>query len=481
MKDIKSTETYKQFMYEIPHYIYSEVAKSVNQLCGLSKTSSMIANLFTTLPLQIELRHITNQPKPRKKLNALEEFTHAYLKHDDSTKVIIAFWYDSEKHIKRITKAINKHPEFFAYLYMREALKLTRRMNTATHYRMMSSIIKYNNPAIVGTEHYKYSIQACNYAVNDTLRQLFAVSPLANKFNTIIEGQAYDATYATLSEMDIVAKLATANIVTPYDDDGEEIIDDDFSYNHMLNTLLPASIDGAIPVDEHIQTDLGETLENHLGGMSRGTGSAAIFGQFFTAKKVSTGWFKKLAAKFSKDVYYMTNTFKSQWSSLNITYRKQFKAPNTSYEDNKLSVILSVDHSGSVSTEGLQQLLYLFEKQSKRITNLMVLIHDTEIVREFTIKSDFDIKSNPDFLAALSHRYAVGGTSHSHVFSRINDMLTTKQIDPTKSIYISFSDNFSDIPASIAKYPAIKQLSVTFLASAANPMNIAGCIDISMQ
>ena len=67
----------------------------------------MIANLFTTLPLQIELRHITNQPKPRKKLNALEEFTHAYLKHDDSTKVIIAFWYDSEKHIKRITKALS--------------------------------------------------------------------------------------------------------------------------------------------------------------------------------------------------------------------------------------------------------------------------------------------------------------------------------------------------------------------------------------
>jgi hypothetical protein len=479
MKDIKSTETYKQFMYEIPHFIYSEVAKSTNQLCGLSKTSSMIANLFTTLPLQIELRHITNQPKPRKKLNALEEFTHAYLKHDDSTKVIIAFWYDSEKHIKRITKAINKHPEFFAYLYMREALKLTRRMNTQTHYRMMSSIIKHNNPAIASTQHYKYSIQACNYAVNETIKQLFAASPLANKFNTIIEGQAYDISYATLSEMDIVAKLVVANLSN--DEEQSEEFDDDFVYDHTFNSIFSADINGSIPADEYIQTNLGETLENHLGSMSRGTGSAAIFGQFFTAKKVSTGWFKKLAAKFSKDVYYMTNTFKSQWSSLNITYRHKFKAPNTSYEDNKLSVILSVDHSGSVSTEGLQQLLYLFEKQSKRITNLIVLIHDTEIVREFTIKSDFNIKSNPDFLAALSHRYTVGGTSHNHVFSRINDMLTTKQIDPAKSIYISFSDNFSDIPASMTKYPAIKQLSVTFLTPEANPMNIVGCTDISMQ
>ena len=87
----------------------------------------------------------------------------------------------------------------------------------------------------------------------------------------------------------------------------------------------------------------------------------------------------------------MTNTFKSQWSSLNITYRNKFKAPNVAYEDNKLSVILSVDHSASVSTEGLQKLLYLFEKNSKRITTLFVLIHDTEVVQEFTIESDFDI------------------------------------------------------------------------------------------
>ena len=212
-----------EFLHEASHLIFKEIAKSVNMLCGLSKTSSMIANIFTTLPIQIELRHITGQPKPSKKLNAIDEFVHAYIKHDDSTKVYIAFYYDTEKQLNRILKAINKHPEFFAYLYMREALKLTRRMNTQTHYRMMSSIIKYNNPAIASTQHYKYSIQACNYAVNDTIKQLFAASPLANKFNTIIEGQAYDPSYATLSEMDIVAKFATANLVTPYDDDGEEV------------------------------------------------------------------------------------------------------------------------------------------------------------------------------------------------------------------------------------------------------------------
>lgn len=463
MNNIKSTETYKQFMHDIPHFIYQEVAKATNQLCGLSKTSNMIVNLFTTLPLQIELRHITNQPKPRKKLNALDEFTHAYLKHDDSTKVIIAFWHNSEKHIKRITKAIHKHPEFFAYLYMREALKLTRRMNTATHYRMMSSIIKYNNPAIPATEHYKYSIQACNYVVNETIKQLFAASPLANKFNTIIEGQAYNPDYSTLSEMDIVAKLASIDI----SDELAENIDGDFVYDPIFNTILVDDTNGALPVDEHIQTDLGETLENHLGNMSRGTGSAAIFGQFFTAKKVSTGWLKRLTSKVEVDVHRMTNTFRSEWSGLNITYRKHFKAPRAKYTENKLSLVLSIDHSGSISTEHLQQLLYLIEKQGKRITDLHVIIHDTEVVKTFQLSNTTDISNDQKFKEALAHRMAVGGTSHATTFSYISDLLKTKQIDPNKTIYIAFSDFYSDVPEAIKLYPAIKQLNPIWLSCGA--------------
>ena len=87
----------KEFLHDTSHYIFKEVAKCVNQLCGLSKTSSMIANLFTNLPMQIELRHIKNQPKPSKKLNALDTFVHAYLKHDDSSKIYIAFFFNSKK------------------------------------------------------------------------------------------------------------------------------------------------------------------------------------------------------------------------------------------------------------------------------------------------------------------------------------------------------------------------------------------------
>ena len=467
-----------EFIHEASHLIFKEIAKSVNMLCGLSKTSSQIANIFTTLPIQIELRHITGQPKPSKKLNAIDEFVHAYIKHDDSTKVYIAFYYDTEKQLNRILKAINKHPEFFAYLYMREALKLTRLMNTKTHYTMMSGIIKYNNPGILPEDYYRYSIAACNMAVSNTIKQLFDASAISDKLSKIMEHK-FPNPNSSLSEMDILKSLVhdPELVGTPM-----EPIDDHSMYDPYLNEVFTkGNINGSIPIDEHIQTNLGESLTTHFASMSRGTGSAAIFEAAFTAKKVKTGWFKKLAAKFSRDVFYMTNNFRSQWSGLNVTYRHKFKAPKAHYEDNKLAVILSVDHSGSVSTAGLQKLLYLFEKHSKKITQLIVLIHDTEVVKEFILEDDFDISSNPNFKQALAHRFAVGGTSHLDVFKNIEQKLADGIIDPDKSIYISFSDNYSDIPESWSACPGMSKLSTTFLTPQDNPMNIPGTTDIAMQ
>ena len=469
--------TKQEFIHNSSHFIFKEAAKTVNQLCGLSKTSSMIANLFTNLPLKIEARFINEQPKPSKKLNSLDEYVHAYVKHDDSSAVYIAFFYSNEKWFERITRAINKHPEFFAYLYMREALKLTRLMNTKTHYRMMSGIIQHNNPSVPVEQRYLFSQRACNYAVNDTIQKLFAGSKLNNKLERIFDGQDYNPVYSGKSEMDILKDLIN------YDPNSMPAItklDPQFSYDDWSGQIFDAT-DGAINTEESIITDLGESISTQLASMSRGTGSESIFAESFTAKKVKTGWFKKLAAKFNREVYYMTNTFTSQWSSLNVTYRKQFKAPKVKYEENKLSVVLSIDHSGSVSTDGLQKLLYLFEKHSKRITQLFILVHDTEVVKQFTLESDFDIKTNPQFVEALAHRFAVGGTSHYDVFSKINDMLVAKTIDPAKTIYVSFSDNLSDIPKSWAAFPRLSKLSTTFLAPVNNPVNVAGTTDIAMQ
>ena len=466
-----------EFIYQAQSLIFKEVAKATNQLCGQSKTSSMIANLFVNLPIKIEARFITDLPKPAKKLNALDEFVTAYLKHDDSSKVMIAFFYSSEKHLTKILKRIEKHPTYFAYLYMREALKISRLMNTATHYRMMSNIIKHKAPSISPERHYALSIQACDYVINDTIHQLFKASAISSKLDEIFEEANYKSSWSGKSEMDVLTEL-----LTNYSPSDEPFSIGDFMYDPASNLIFPGNFNGAISHNEALVTDLGESVTNALATMSRGTGSAAIFEASFASKKVQTGWFKRLTNKFTKDVHYMTNTFRSEWSSLNVTYRHKFKAPKHTHEDHKLSVILSIDHSGSVATEGLQKLLYLFSKHSKRISDLYIIIHDDDIVKEFHIQSDFDVSTNPEFIQALGNRIACGGTSHFKVFSRIAELIKSKTIDPNKSLYCSFSDNYSDIPESWKANPAMTKLySTTFLAPESNPMEISGTTDISMS
>lgn len=469
--------TKQEFTHQAEKKIFSEVAKATNQLCGQSKTSSMIANLFVNLPIKIEARFIADLPKPTKKLNALDEFVTAYLKHDDSSKVMIAFFYSSDKHLTKIMKRIEKHPTYFAYLYMREALKVSRLMNTATHYRMMSNIIKHNAPSISPEDYYRLSLTACDYAVNNTIHQLFKASAISNKLDEIFEHANYNPAWSGKSEMDILVQLVGSRL-----DKSEEQLGE-FTYDSAYNLIYSMyKADDSISMSEAIQTDLGESISNALATMSRGTGSAPIFEASFAAKKVKTGWFKKLTSKFAKDVYYMTNTFRSEWSSLNIVYRHKFKAPKHTHEDHKLSVILSIDHSGSVSTEGLQKLLYLFSKHSKRISDLYIIIHDDDIVKEFHIQSDFDVSTNPEFTQALGNRIACGGTSHFKVFSRIAELIKSKTIDPSKSLYVSFSDNYSDITKSWKATPAMTKIySTTFLAPEHNPVSISGTTDISMS
>ena len=467
----------QEFIYQAESTIFKGVAKATNQLTGQSKTSSMIANLFVNLPIKIEARFIADLPKPAKKLNALDEFVTAYLKHDDTSKVMIAFFYSSEKHLTKIFKRIEKYPTYFAYLYMREALKVSRLMNTKTHYTMMSNIIKHKAPSLNPERHYVLSIQACDYVVNDTLHQLFKSSAIANKLDEIFEVANYKSSWSGKSEMDVLTEL-----LTNYSPSNEPFPIGDFMYDPESNLTYPGNFDGAISHNEALVTDLGESVTNALATMSRGTGSAAIFEASFASKKVKTGWFKKLTNKFTKDVHYMTNTFRSEWSSLNVTYRHKFKAPKHTHEDHKLSVILSIDHSGSVSTEGLSKLLYLFSKHSKRISDLYIIIHDDDIVKEFHIQSDLDVSADPEFIQALGNRIACGGTSHFKVFSRIAELLKSKTIDPSKSLYISFSDNYSDIPESWKANPAMTKLySTTFLTPEHNPVSISGTVDISMS
>ena len=116
------------------------------------------------------------------------------------------------------------------------------------------------------------------------------------------------------------------------------------------------------------------------------------------------------------------------------------------------------------------------EDKGSSISKLTVLIHDCEISKEFVLESDYGIDTNPNFKTALATRYQSGGTSHACIF----EWLQTNVTNPAESIFISFSDNYSDIERSWNNYPILRQMRSYLVCPVNNPMNVPA-VNILME
>jgi len=218
--------------------------------------------------------------------------------------------------------------------------------------------------------------------------------------------------------------------------------------------------------------DLADSIQDIISSNTKGSAAGELFEKLFESVKVETGWFKKIKASFKRQVFYKTHDYTTNWANLNNTYRRIYKSPKKQFLDTKVNIILSVDHSGSMSDNDLQKLLYLMESEATRIGAITVLVHDTRVIKEFTLENDYDITKSPQFKEALATRYTSGGTSHSCVFSHIQDM---KIPEPNMVIYMSFSDNHSDIDETFKNYPIMRKLTNYWIcAGANNPVSVLG-------
>ncbi len=202
-------------------------------------------------------------------------------------------------------------------------------------------------------------------------------------------------------------------------------------------------------------SDLSNTMQSLIESALRGTTAGSLFEDVFKSIKVNTGWFKKIKATFKKQVYYMTHNYTTSWVNINNTYRHIYMAPKKQFFDDKIEIILSIDQSGSMSTDDLQRLLYLIESEAKKITKLTVLIHSTVIIKQFELADEYDISKSQEFTEALATRWNSGGTSHDCVFQAIGD-LNIK--DPSKTIFLCYSDMQSNIEETVRSYPIMSRL-----------------------
>jgi len=475
--------TEQEFITLAENHIYKEVAKNTNLLVGKNKTASLSTGLFLKLPIEVSLEK-SYKPLPTltKELTSFMQYFSAYTKIGNTTKVYFTFIYHNEKDLKAIERHLDRHNVFYAFVYLHEVQHILRKHITHSYNTMMERIA-----GDIAFSHDLINI-AEDHAINYSLKDLFLASSLKSQWTVIEAIGMYNKDYHKnqLSDIDILKDLLKKNnpitkeqlsdMLSKISMDGKESIQPTEPYEASSGTQKSGSskegkCSTAADDMDNALSDLSESLQDIITTNTKGTKAGELFEKLFDSIKVETGWFKKIKAAFKRQVYYKTHDYSTSWANLNNTYRKIYKAPKKQFIDDKIAIILSVDHSGSMSTQDLQKLLYLIESESKRISYLKVLIHDTEIAHEFDIEDDYDIASSPEFTKALATRYTSGGTSHTCVFKHIQN---AKIKDLSKVIYMSFSDNYSDIDDVFNDYPVMRHVTKYWICTENNPVRSPG-------
>jgi hypothetical protein len=473
----------KEFIKAAEDFIYKEVAKNTNLLLGRNKTASLSTGIFLKLPIEIAVEQVEH---PLPVLNTeLKTFVHhmsAYTKLGDTTKVYFTFLYHELKDLKKLNRYLEKFSVFFAFVYLHEVQHILRKHITSSYNKLMNNIT-----GDIPHAHQLINI-AEDHAINYSLKDLFIASPLRSSWNAIEAVGMYDANYHSqkMSDIDILKDLLAQSKSMEVSELSPTFSKVEMDGKSSIQPIEPQGAeegDGGDTKDsdkcstkiddiDASMTDLADSIKEIIQTNTKGSAAGELFEEIFSAVEVETGWFKKIKASFKRQVYYKTHDFNTSWANLNNTYRKIYKAPKKQFLDQKINIILSVDHSGSMSTEDLQKLLYLIESESTRINSITVLIHDTVVIKEFRIEDDYDIASSPNFKEALATRYTSGGTSHRCIFNHIQNMNLP---DPDMVIYLSFSDNYSDIEECYKAYPVMNKLTKYWIcAGANNPVKVPG-------
>ena len=489
--------TPKQFIKSAEDLIYKEVAKNTNLLLGKNKTAGLSTGLFLQLPIEVTLN---KADKPintvNKNLNDMVEVFGAYVSSLDTTKVNMTFMYHTEKDLVQIEKHLHRHGVFFAFVYLHEVQHILRKHTTHSYNTMMLRIASK-----VKCPHHVINI-AEDHAINYSLKDLFNTSVLSGKWDEIEKIGMYNKKYHDNQMSDIeILKDLVANAEEP-------------EVSQMSSDMDSVTMDGKTSIQpnegmgngskgsnektgkgagedkaekggkcstttddlDKSLSDLADSLKDVIQSNTKGTQAGELFNQLFESVKVDIGWFSKLKKSFKRIVFYKTHDYSTSWANLNNIYRRIYKSPKKQFIADKMELVLSIDHSFSASTESLQKLLYLMEETSKSITKVTVLVHDTRIVKEFVVEDEYDLANSKEFKEAFATRFAAGGTSHSEVFNWLDTNI--KRLD--KSIYISYSDNYSDIQQEWAKHPKLRGLTTYFVCTEHNPINVKGTTDILM-
>ena len=470
------TDTTTTWLFNTEKYIYKEVAKQLNVMYDQDRTAPLAVGIFLKVPMKFNL--VQRDDVDYKELTNI--FT-AYTKVGDEVTTYFDFFYSKESDLPKLTELIERHATFWAYVYQHELLHILLKHITKPFHNRMVRIAKECKPGIDESILHNYINVAEDYFINYSIKDVVANNDVG--LSTFLELYMYSKDYQErkLSDIQILKEILEDTTVTNQSlgngyslqtvKDGKGNVSQSITKE---GTGTGEADEGEGASDTEL-ADLASAVNQVIQSHAKGSNSANCLNDLFSSIQVNTDWFKKLRTRFKRDVYYATHDYYTKWTNLNNRYRRIFKAPKKYFLDSKLEIVLSIDQSGSMPRDSLQKLLYLMETEGKKISKLTVLVHDNKVTKEFVLESDYGIDSNPDFKTALATRYQSGGTSHADVFRWLQNNIK----DPSKSLFMSFSDNYSDIEQEIHNYPIMRAMTSYFICPVNNPMK--GCTNILME
>ncbi len=465
------------FKIKFEEEFYLRVRNDINTSLQFQTDDLLSLGLFLHLPIKVSLEKVKNLPQKKfssqdKTLVSFLQYFSAYTIVEESREVNFfvnfLFLYRNQKDLDYLYNSLESATirEFLAFSYLHELQHILRRhttKSTQSIYRgVVESYISKHNKKLDNID--EFINMALDFAINYSLFEIIGDI----KFKSII---LYNRHYShtRMSELSILKDLLDSlddieitqtqkesskieNFTTTIKKEREITVS---NHRSKKDKLYSGDIQSDITIEEEI-LNLANLLTQFISDKQRGKQSKQVLDRLGGTIKVKSDWVKEILASLFIITRDITHQYISTWSSIKNQYRKIGLFPNKKFIKKTALVYASVDQSGSMSDYELRKINYLLTQVAKRVGYLQIIIHDSKIVKTFEFGKKSDNSYNIKLDKMLYNRYSFGGTSHKDVFEYLDKQIPQSEI--ANSIYISFSDNYSDIKEVYGNYRVIQKI-----------------------
>lgn len=438
--------TKEEFKEEIELVIIKDMVKDVNKMLGASKTAFLSTSLLLKLkPVFVAVEDEYATLPKASTIEDLDDIFKAYIPFDDPTIVIFEIAFNNKKTLKRALKLATKHGSYFAFHYIKHLHATLAQVNTVAYQQAIMKAVKdKEHPFAIASSAIDRS------TTTNALKTLKAsgvnikgLSDVVEPLTTSSLDNELEALANEMSDKSVtkIPKFIRKLRIKPIEhiDEALEVVSDHAQGAGSFGYESGAS-------KESIIVDLSQAMAHTLSSSCKGTAVGDIMAASFESNHIDALWFDNLGKSLASQIIEKSHEGYASWGNLSKTKRHLYHSPIRISSEHKLNLYVTIDQSGSVSTGDLQKILSIFEQYSHLISSAVVMHHTGAVIQQYSLDDSYgDLTEHPEFDASFACRHGNGGTSHLDCVKRIAKHIRKNDVDPERAIWLSFSDNYSDL------------------------------------